>query len=274
MRPCTGSNKERRPAPKRNLRLDSTGDGQTKLCKYTTKIASTSNKYYVTQQTAGPNAGCATGALQPLNATQSVTTSSIKAMGPIGDTVLATGFMWAWRAISPNGPFDAAGNVSPTSGQQAPKAYGYVDPKTTAVNHKVIILLTDGMDDWFGQDNDGYTQYTKYDPNLMVYNGFGYPQEGRLGDTSTSTARGLLDTTLATACTNAKATVDSSGKAAPVEIFTVGFLAADGIDDAGQKLLKNCATDSAHAFIATTGDDLVQKFQQIAASITQPRISN
>ena len=195
-------------------------------------------------------------------------------MGPIGDTVLATGFMWAWRSISPNGPFDAGGNQSTTVGQQAPKPYGYVDQKTTAVNHKVIILLTDGMDDWFGQDNDGYTAYTAYDPNKMVYNGFGYPQEGRLGYTSTSTARTLLDQTLATACTNAKATKDPSGNAAPVEIYTVGFLATDGIDAAGQTLLQNCATDNGHAFIATTGDQLVQVFQQIAASITQPRISN
>ena len=250
------------------------GDGQTELCKYTKAIASTSNKYYVTNQTAGPNAGCATPALQPLNATQSVTTASIKAMSPIGDTVLATGFMWAWRAISPKGPFDAGGNVSTTSGQQAPKTYGYIDQKTTATNHKVIILLTDGMDDWFGQDNDGYTQYTKFDPNLMVYNGFGYPQASRLGTTNTSNARSLLDKTLATACTNAKATTDASGNPAPVEIFTVGFLATDGIDAAGQTLLQNCATDAAHAFIATTGDALVQDFQQIAAAITQPRISN
>ena len=250
------------------------GDGQTKLCKYTKAIASTSNKYYVTGQTAGPNAGCATPALQPLNATQSVTTSSINAMTPIGDTVLATGFMWAWRAISPNGPFDAGGNISPTTGQQAPKAYGYINPNTTAVNHKVIILLTDGMDDWFGQDNDGYTQYTAYDPNKMVYNGFGYPQDSRLGTTTTSNARSLLDNTLATACTNAKATTDPTGKSAPVEIYTVGFLATDGIDQAGQTLLANCATDSAHTFIATTGTQLVQVFQQIAASITQPRIAN
>ena len=250
------------------------GDGQTKICKYTKAIASTSNKYYVTGQTAGPNAGCATPALQPLNATQSVTTTSIKAMTPIGDTVLATGFMWAWRTISPNGPFDAGGNVSSTSGQQAAKAYGYINPSTTAVNHKVIILLTDGMDDWFGQNNDGYTQYTQYDPNLMVYNGFGYPQEGRLGTTTTSTARGLLDNTLATACSNAKATTDPSGNTAPVEIYTVGFLATDGIDAQGQSLLANCATDSSHSFVATTGTQLVQVFQQIAAQITQPRISN
>lgn len=256
------------------------GDGQTKLCKYTSKVALLNNKYYVTGQAAGPNAGCATPAITTLTTGSTVVNNAITSMTPIGDTALAPGFMWAWRALSPKGPFASAGSSAYTdANQQKPKAYGYVDPNTTAVNHKVIILLTDGMNDWFGQDNDGYTQYTQYDPNKMVYNAFGYPQEGRLTNgnttsTTTSTARGLLDQTTANACAAAKATKDPQGNAAPIEIFTVGFLASDGIDAAGRQVLANCATDSAHAFLATNGDQLVQQFQQIAAAITQPRIQN
>ncbi len=107
-------------------------------------------------------------------------------MSPTADTALAPGFMWAWRTLSPNGPFASTGATSYSAGgAQKPKAYGY-NPE--------------------------------------------------------------------------------------VEIYTVGFLASDGIDRQGQQLLTDCATDPAHVFFATTGDQLVQEFQQIAAAITQPRI--
>ena len=216
-----------------------------------------STTYYVTGQTAGPNAGCATPALAPLDNTLSTSSKSSPAVAAIG----------------------AAAGTS-TIGAQQPKPYGYVDPKTTAVNHKVVILLTDGMNDWFGQTGDGYTQYTQYDSNKMVYNAFGYPQEGRLanvapaGATPVDTARAQLDQTTLDACTAAKATKDPSGNAAPVEIYTVGFVATDGIDKPGRTLLATCATDSGHAFIAADGDGLVAVFQQIAAAIWAPRIQS
>ena len=262
------------------------GDGQTKLCKYTSAPTTSGNKYYVTGQAAGPNAGCATPALTPLDNTQSTSAkpspvvNAINAMSPIGDTALAPGFLWAWRTLSPNQAFAKVGAAAGTStvGAQQPKPYGYVDPKTTAVNHKVVILLTDGMNDWFGQTGDGYTQYTQYDPNKMVYNAFGYPQEGRLanvapaGATTVDTARAQLDQTTLNACTAAKSTKDASGNAAPVEVYTVGFVATDGIDAQGRTLLASCATDSSHAFIAADGDGLVAVFQQIAAAISAPRI--
>lgn len=66
--------------------------------------------------------------------------------------------------------------------------------------------------------------------------------------------------------------MDSGGNAAPVEIYTLGFLATVRIDTTGRTLLANCATDSAHEFLATDGDGLVAMFQQIVASISAAQI--
>ena len=253
-----------------------TGDGQTKLCKYRAGPKGPNPGNYVVGGASGPNASCTTTPLQPLNATIATTTKAIAAMRAGGDTALVTGVMWAWRAISPKGPFDAAGNASTTSGQQKPKPYGYIDPATSAVNHKIIILMTDGMNHWYGQHGDpqdaGFYN-SQGDANLSMYNAFGWFGNGRLGQTDANNARSLLDAATLSACTNAKAAKDPGGNPAPVEIYTVGFLATDGIDPQGQTLLQQCAThDGNHSFIATTGDALVSVFQQIAATITQPRI--
>ncbi|WP_158808174.1 TadE/TadG family type IV pilus assembly protein [Beijerinckia sp. L45] len=241
-----------------------TGDGQTKLCKYKAKPTSTNSSSRVNPSANGPNIACTTTAVSPLNATKATTTAAIAAMNPSGDTLLMAGFMWAWRTISPNGPFPGTGGTA-TSGPQVPKAYNYVNPTTGAANHKVIILLTDGMNHWAGEANDASFASLQNDPNDSIYNALGFFGDNRLGLTTAANARGLLDTATVQACSNAKAI--------GVEVYTVGFLATDGIDAAGQQTLASCATDSAHTFLAQDGDELVTVFQNIAATLTKPRIA-
>lgn len=243
------------------------GDGQTKLCKYTARPSATNSASAVNRSGNGPNISCTTDPLTPLNATTAVTTAAIKSMTPGGDTLLMAGFMWAWRTISPNGPFPGTGGTA-TSGPQVPKAYDYVNPATLAANHKVVILLTDGMNHWAGQIPDsasGGTNALVNDPNNSMYNALGFFGDNRLGNTTPQNARDLLDAATVQACTNAKA--------AGVEVYTVGFLATDGIDADGQQTLQTCATDPAHYFKAATGDQLVTAFQNIAATLTKPRIA-
>jgi Flp pilus assembly protein TadG len=238
-----------------------TGDGQTKLCKYTVTPSSSNSSNGIS---SSPNLSCTTTAVSPLNATVTVAQSGINAMAASGDTTLLAGFMWAWRTISPNTPFTTT-NTSTTAGQQTPKVYNYVNPTTGANNHKVIILLTDGMNHWSGQANDASYAYFQNDPNNSIYNALGFFGDNRLGTTTAANARSLVDNATVQACTNAKT--------AGIEVYTVGFLATDGIDAAGQTVLANCATDSAHSFLAQDGTQLVTVFQTIAATLTKPRIA-
>jgi Flp pilus assembly protein TadG len=238
-----------------------TGDGQTKLCKYKATPQGYNSANGVT---GGPNLACTSAPVSPLNATTSTTISAINAMTPNGDTTLMAGFMWAWRTISPNGPFPGT-NGTATAGPQVPKAYNYINPTTGATNHKVVILLTDGMNHWSGQANDPSYSYFQNDPNKSIYSALGFFGDNRLGSTTAQNARNLVDAATVQACTNAKS--------ASVEVYTVGFLATDGIDAAGRATLASCATDAAHTFLAQDGTQLVQVFQGIAATLTKPRIA-
>ena len=240
-----------------------TGDGQTKVCKYHQKPSGNSRFANLNGSTiaGGPNLLCSTNALTTLNATSSVATKAINAMTPNGDTNLLEGMMWAWRTISPNGPFNTQANLA-GSGPQDAKAYNYVSP-TGAMNHKVIILLTDGENHWYGMAGDSGASST---PNKSVYSSLGYFADARLGTTNANNARTNMDSATLQACQNAMA--------AGIEIYTVGFTASDGIDQAGQTLLQSCATqDGQHSFIAADGNALVADFQQIASSISRPRVS-
>ena len=249
------------------------GDGQTKLCKYKAKPQSSNSSNGLV---ASPNLACTTTPVSPLNATVATTTTAINAMQPSGDTTLLGGIMWAWRTISPNGPFPGTGGTA-TAGPQVPKPYDYVNPTTGATNHKVIILLTDGMNHWAGQNPDASPttyQILRNDPNDSIYNSLGFFGDNRLTmppamtptTTTATNARSLLDSNTVQACANATA-------AGVDDIYTVGFLATDGIDADGLQTLKNCASDAAHTFTAQNGDQLVQVFQAIAATLTKPRIA-
>ncbi len=242
-----------------------TGDGQTKLCKYSDPKINTGSSGFGSAFPLGPNLLCSTKALTPMTATTSTVTAAINAMVAGGDTNLLTGVMWAWRTISPNGPFNAQ-SATPGSGPQNAKAYNYVATNKSS-NHKILIILTDGMNHWYGQASDG----TVTDPNKSSYSALGFFANNRLDSTSATNARGLMDAATLQACQNFVANNTDTN---PAEIYTVGFTATDGIDADGQKLLAGCATqDGAHAFIAADGTQLVSVFAKIAASLTQPRVS-
>ena len=197
----------------------------------------------------GANSGC-DATLQPvttLSNNQTTLKANIDKMVANGATNLVSGLMWAWKTISPNGPFNTA--AAPV------KAYG------TANNKKIIVFMTDGYNNWEPDDSQ----------NGGVYSAFGYYKNNRVGaltvngslqTPTSSNNRSYLDAAFLQACTNAKN--------AGVEIYTVAFSIPNApIDAQGQSTVQSCATDTAHYFKATNGTELSTFFQSIGQSVTQ-----
>ena len=243
-----------------------------------------------------PNSNCTTPAVTPLTTNQTTLINAINAMAPIGLTNLGTGFMWGWRTISGLAtPFfpGATTNVTKSTpiGPKIPVPYTYQGPPS---NTKVMILMTDGENSWAPFINSDNNNLNIVNPYLSSYESFGFMTQGRLSNYSTScsttsapiTGSGFVsnatltsnangnwaayrcqeDNMLLEACTNAKK--------AGVTIYTVGFATSgDPIDNEGLAVLRNCATSPANAYTASNSQDIVTKFQQIAASITNLRLS-
>ena len=196
----------------------------------------------------GANSGC-DATLQPLTTlsnNQTTLNTNLGKMTANGATNLVSGLLWAWRTISPNGPFNTNSAVKPYA---------------TANNKKIIVFMTDGFNNWEPDDSQ----------NGGVYSSFGYYKNARIGALSVngssqnptaSNNRSYLDAAFLQACTNAKN--------AGVEIYTVAFTIPNApIDAQGQTTVQNCASDSAHYFKATNGTELNTFFQKIGQSVTQ-----
>ncbi len=153
-----------------------------------------------------------------------------------GNTNILEGVTWGWRVLSPGEPF--------TQG----KAYGAPN------NRKIIILMTDGMNNFGGVNNMNDSSYFTY----------GFARQGLIGQVTSDNGalNDLLDAKTLQACANAKA--------AGVVIYTIGFgSGANGSAD----LLRSCATQASYYFAPQNSSDLDPVFQLIAQSINNLRIS-
>ena len=232
------------------------GDGQFKLCKYKGQRA------YTSSNAPGPNWGCDSSlpTIQLLTNTASTLTAKLNAMSANGNTNLVSGFMWAWRTISPNGPFTSYSTIKPYTGAAAQN------------NTKAIVFMTDGVNNW---------QPDTSNINKGTYSAFGYYKNARLGKLpitnsygvttnqlpTSSNQRQYLDAAFAQACTNAKN--------AGIKVYTIGFsIPNDPIDQEGINLLANCASSSSMAYVATDGNQVVNIFGQIANGLDNPRLVN
>jgi Flp pilus assembly protein TadG len=215
----------------------------TRACKY--------KKPSVTNTSApGPNGMCLSQPLLRMSSAQTTLTSKVNGLTANGDTNLHEGFMWGWRSISPNAPFSDG------------KAY---DTSASAANQKVIVLMTDGYNNWSPVSNTWGGSAYEAPGYYSLANGRMPP--GNQNITNLTQSRAALDVLTLEACTNAK------GKG--IIIYTVGFsTGSDPIDTQGQNLLASCATDSAHAFIASDANSLVNAFDQIGAGIGKLRIKS
>ncbi|MBS7704364.1 TadE/TadG family type IV pilus assembly protein [Chelatococcus asaccharovorans] len=209
---------------------------QNKLCKY--RSARVLNVGY------GPNYLCTSQALTRLTNNAAGLKAKIDQMVADGGTNLVEGFMWGWRTLSPYAPFGDG------------KAY------TERKNRKIIILMTDGTNQWLQANNHNGSTYTP----------FGYYTNNRIasGLTATQAARDAMDAKTLEACNNAKA--------AGLIVYTVGFDAGSDIDDQGKTLLRNCASaDSSGTqrltYMATDSADIVEIFNKIARQLGSLRLA-
>lgn len=216
----------------------------------------------------GPNGMCPSHATQTmlrLTPSQSSLMNKIAQLTAAGDTNLHEGVMWAWRSISPNAPFSQG------------------RPYNVNTNHKILILMTDGYNNWSSNTNTvggsyyqalGYYSYNGAKnlrlPNGSHGDGVDYQSQLMLAANSALDhkphSRQAQDELTRQSCANARA--------AGVEIYSIAFsVASNPIDSAGVNLLRACATNDDHYYLATDSTQIDSVFSQIAAKLGKLRLS-
>jgi len=201
----------------------------------------TTTMYNAVTSSTGPNLNCIQAAILPMTATKTNVANEVNAMTANGSTMINLGMAWGFRMLSPNWTGLWGGEMNAAS-PQLPLPYH------TALMNKVVILMTDGMNN----TSSG-----------TAYQGQSTPSDATL-DSST---KAICDTL----------------KANGVIIYTIGF----GTDDSDNPnnptsvdgpLLKYCATqmysgDTSHYFLAPTNTVLATAFAQIGDQLANLRIS-
>lgn len=186
--------------------------------------------------TLGPNKACPDPIL-PLTDSKTAVKDKIDSLSHWNGsgTNIAVGLAWGWRVLSPSEPFTEGAACGDT--------------------RKAIVLMTDGTNN--------------IDPkpeilNLSHFSAYNYLQErskSRVDPQTYAAFKDYTDGRLAQVCTNAKA--------AGVSIYTVAFNVAD---TATLDQLSACASEPAYAYTADTATQLSNAFQQIAVSLSKPRL--
>jgi Flp pilus assembly protein TadG len=215
-------------------------------CKYLQpKNPKTSNGSIAT----GPNFSCTSRALTRLTNDKTLLLSEISQMQPEGNTDIHEGAMWGWRTLAPSGR----------------SVFGDGAAYDRPFNHKILIVMTDGMNTWssFPQDPTLKSYYSAYG---FYKNPDGTGPNSRFPAGTTvsndTQARAAIDGLTLEACKNAAAAPNN------VVVYTVGFsVPIDPIDQQGINMLKACAGDPSRAFVANDANGIVDAFQRIADSI-------
>jgi Flp pilus assembly protein TadG len=239
----------------------------------------------------GPNLGCGP-AITPLVASKTTILAAIDEMAPWhrGGTMANLGLAWGWRVLSPRwrGLWD--GDLP----DELPLDYEVQNME------KVIILLTDGNNEWYdwpgpdnatvastastncgegssvvplgglpGDNNAQGTSSTSTCGTLRTtypggdYNAYGRLSEGRLGTTSTSVAKTILNNRMLDMC--------QTMKAQGIIIYTMTF--GGSPSSATKTMYENCATEPDMYFHAPSATALQQAFVEIADQLSSLRIA-
>jgi hypothetical protein len=230
------------------------------------------NDYYQNEGT-GPNLGCPP-AITPLVAEKTTVLNAIDDMAPWhrGGTMANLGLAWGWRNLSPQWR-----GMWPESPPELP--LDYTEPSMT----KVVILLTDGVNEWYDWPGDrwsidsedrysGIPGSNQYDNNTSTdfrsewpgadYTAYGRLSEGRLGTTNNGIARSVINNRMLELC--------SAMKAQDIVLYTITFALSNTTT---QELFRNCATDDDHYFNSPSNTDLQQAFVTIADELSKLRIA-
>ena len=222
----------------------------------------------------GPNLGCGP-AITSLVSSKTTVQDAIDEMLPWhrGGTMANLGLAWGWRVLSPLWQ-GAWGGDTP---EELPLPY------EAPSMEKVIILLTDGVNQWYdwpgekwtvdGEDHySGLPGKNKYPGNHddtfksdwpgADYTAYGRLNEGRLGTTSNGSAKNEVNDRMLELC--------ESAKAEDIILYTITFRLTDS---ATRNLYESCATSPDHYFDSPSNSDLQQTFVQIANELSNLRIA-
>jgi hypothetical protein len=257
-----------------------TTDAQSGCDRYgrncTNNVYTTYNVYYPvinstnnTHTPMGPNTYCTMQtSILPMTATRSNVDNEVSLMQSGGGTMINFGMAWAWRLLSPNwhevdGGFSGWGGemqnavvTVPTSPAQT--FNGLPLPYNTPLMNKVVILMTDGVND---------------------VSGLTLAQTAYQGQTLPSNS--TLDSRTLAVCTAMK----NNG----IIIYTIGFGTNDGgiTPESGDgscnnsncstyvngALLQACASQPSYYFLAPTNAQLENAFQTVGAALSNLRVS-
>ncbi|WP_417459955.1 pilus assembly protein TadG-related protein [Kordiimonas sp.] len=190
----------------------------------------------------GPNRGCASE-ITPLVAEKTKLLDAIDVMEPwsFGGTAANYGLVWGWRVISPRW-----------------RGFWTGSPATLPLDHdtpymdKVIVMLTDGVNELISQDSQlGGSDYTAF---------------GRLHDFGFSNiydARDEFDDRFDRICHNIK----NDG----ILLYTITFGSTP--DENTQDAYAACASNPAFYYHAPTADSLTEAFEEIGRQLSNLRLS-
>jgi Flp pilus assembly protein TadG len=196
----------------------------------------------------GPNVGCG----QPvagLTNDRAALLNIISRLQPSnrGGTMANLGLQAGWMAISPR--WRGLWGTSPW-GTTTPPGLPLDYPGARDFMVKVIVLMTDGNNEWF--------DYAR--PPTPDYTGYGRLSDGRLGTTSAGTATTRINERMTALCNNIKAR--------GITLYTITL----GTTSSTQSLYRNCATSPAHYFHAPAASDLRRNFQEIGSQLSNLRL--
>ena len=196
---------------------------------------------------SGPNLGCGP-AITSLTPSYTEAKNAIAAMDAWsrGGTMSDLGMAWGWRMISPNYQGRWGGSTPNT----LPLAYH------TPLMDKVVILLTDGENQFYDYKGDGLV-------NGSDRTGNGRLGEGLMGSTNSTNATNNINTRLTNICTAMK----NQG----IIIYTITF--TNSVNNNIRSIYQGCASKPEYYFDSPTSADLNTAFTSIGDSLSNLRIS-
>lgn len=186
----------------------------------------------------GPAYGCTAKPILPLTNKKADVLASLQGMQANGYTNITEGLMWGLRVISPKAPFSEG------------KAFGTDD------HHKIIILLTDGRNQYPNTPNSQNHNKSQYGP-------YGFMASKRLVDSNNlNTIENKMNQRTAEAC--------QAVKSEDILLFTITFQVGDTTTE---NLMRNCATEPDMYYDSPSTSTLKGVFHSIATRISELRIS-
>ncbi len=186
----------------------------------------------------GSNNCAATPQMEPLTAKRNKLTSAINKLTANGATAGQTGIAWGWYSLSPNWA-----NLWPT--KSAPGDYD--DDEIL----KFAVIMTDG----------DFNTYYNYE-NQTKCTGWGWGRKCSTVKEWTENRESEYASNVSS--TRAKALCEAM-KDEGVDVYTIYF--GSNSNSAGAKVMKSCATSGSTFYMASSDDELISAFGNIAKKV-------